>query len=183
MLELPTVRTQCLAVSKAPLSFWEVDDTALPAVVDFVLSLIARDYDNEATRIRPHGRWGHFLAAGTDRISPLLAAWREEGTDESEICRRMIDLTLISVLLDAGAGSWEYTEPGSGTKIGRSEGLAVASLHMFKEGIFSSSSSQKHRVDAQGLKAVTHKALMEGLQVSPENPMPGAEGRVELLMR
>lgn len=46
----------------------------------------------------------------------------------------MIDLFLVSVLLDAGAGTeWGYTSKDNGKVYRRSEGLAVASLDMFKE--------------------------------------------------
>lgn len=46
----------------------------------------------------------------------------------------MIDLFLVSVLLDAGAGTqWGYTSKDNGKVYRRSEGLAVASLDMFQE--------------------------------------------------
>lgn len=45
----------------------------------------------------------------------------------------MIDLFLISVLLDAGAGTqWSYKSTENGRIYRRSEGIAVASLEMFK---------------------------------------------------
>jgi len=45
----------------------------------------------------------------------------------------MIDLYLVSVLLDAGAGShWSYKSIDNGRVYRRSEGIAVASLEMFK---------------------------------------------------
>ena len=44
----------------------------------------------------------------------------------------MIDLTVVSVLLDAGAGpDWKYVEPATGQTFTRSEGLGVASFHAF----------------------------------------------------
>lgn len=49
-----------------------------------------------------------------------------------EVTRRLIDLFFVSVLLDAGAGDdWRYVEPGTERVYERSEGIAVASLHMF----------------------------------------------------
>jgi len=46
----------------------------------------------------------------------------------------MIDLFLISVLLDAGAGTrWSYKSTENGRIYRRSEGIAVASLEMFKQ--------------------------------------------------
>jgi hypothetical protein len=45
----------------------------------------------------------------------------------------MIDLFLVSVLLDAGAGTqWSYKSLENGRIYRRSEGIAVASLEMFK---------------------------------------------------
>ena len=50
-----------------------------------------------------------------------------------ELTRRLIDLFFVSVLLDAGAGDhWRYIEPGTEREYERSEGIAVASLYMFK---------------------------------------------------
>ena len=70
--------------------------------------------------------------------------------DDKEICRRLIDLFLVSVLLDAGAGNvWKYTEPGTGKVFSRSEGLGVASIHMFKAGFFSGDINQPYRVDGK----------------------------------
>jgi hypothetical protein len=56
-----------------------------------------------------------------------------------ELTRRVIDLFFVSVLLDAGAGDhWRYVEPGTEKTYERSEGIAVASLYMFKALDFSS---------------------------------------------
>ena len=64
-----------------------------------------------------------------------------------ERTRRLLDLFLVSVLLDAGAGNlWKFTTP-QGKKYGRSEGLAVGSLEMFEKGVFSSDQSDPQRVD------------------------------------
>lgn len=60
---------------------------------------------------------------------------RGSGVDDLERARRVIDVIFVSVLLDAGAGDdWKYSEQD--LKVGRSEGLAVASFHAFKAGIF-----------------------------------------------
>jgi hypothetical protein len=59
---------------------------------------------------------------------------------------------VVSVLLDAGAGdAWKYTEESSGVKVGRSEGLALASLEMFKKGLFSGvkEGGEKYRVNGK----------------------------------
>ena len=102
------------------------------------------------TQIHPHGRWRH-LDAGMDRVQPLIEKWASHPTnapDTKEEARRLVDLVVVSVLLDAGAGNtWKYTEEQSGETFTRSEGLAVASVHMFQSGLFSSDSQQPYRVD------------------------------------
>ena len=104
--------------------------------------------------------------------------------DAKEKTRRLIDLFLVSVLLDAGAGvKWTYTSKENGRRYTRSEGLAVASLEMFKAGAFSGVKEQPFQVDAAGLKGLTPASLAEGLQVSAENPIAGLEGRAALLVQ
>ena len=91
--------------------------------------------------------------------------------DEKEKARRLIDLVLISVLLDAGAGdSWKYKEPGTDSVFTRSEGLGIASLHMFCSGSFSSTpESMPHRVDADALINLANNSISIGFQVvSPQ---------------
>jgi Protein of unknown function (DUF1688) len=91
---------------------------------------------------------------------------------------------MVSVLLDAGAGTkWKYKSQENGRSYNRSEGLAVASIEMFKAGAFSGNSSQPFQVDAAGLKALNAQTMAKGLQVSPENPIEGLEGRTGLLVR
>lgn len=112
----------------------------------------------------------------------MLASW-PTSVNQEEKTRRLLDLFLISVLLDAGAGTkWQYkTEEGKVVK--RSEGLAVASLDMFKAGLFSSDPGNPYQVDGKGLKTLTVESLAKGLQASEENPLAGLEGRAGLLMK
>lgn len=102
-----------------------------------------------AVQIPPHGRWRH-LDAGRPRVEPLIAKWKASSSppDSKEICRRLIDLFLVSVLLDAGAGNtWRYAESESGQSFSRSEGLGVASINMFEEGFFSGDTRNPYQVD------------------------------------
>jgi hypothetical protein len=116
-------------------------------------------------------------------VDQLLQSW-PDSIDAKERTRRLIDLFLVSVLLDAGAGTrWSYKSPESGKAFGRSEGLAVASLEMFKAGTFSSNECQPFQVDAAGLKRITVESLAMRLQVTKSNPMAGLEGRAGLLIR
>lgn len=96
----------------------------------------------------------------------------------------MIDLFVVSVLLDAGAGTtWSYKSKESGKIFSRSEGLAVASLEMFKTGLFSSDRTEPCQVDGAGLKKVTVEVLAKGMQHSEDNQLAGLEGRAGLLER
>jgi hypothetical protein len=94
------------------------------------------------------------------------------------------DLAIVSVLLDAGAGDrWQYKEQGTGTVWRRSEGLAIASLHAFCQGIFSSDPQLPLQADAIGLQNLTEEALSQAFQVSQDNPLVGVQGRLALLQR
>lgn len=91
---------------------------------------------------------------------------------------------VISVLLDAGAGTkWSYKSKESGKIYSRSEGLAVASLEMFKSGMFSSDPTEPCQVDGAGLKKITVEMLAKAMQHSEQNPLAGIEGRAGLLAR
>jgi hypothetical protein len=129
-----------------------------------------------------HARWRHFVAGGRDRWVELDEAtpWR----DASERARAAFDLAITSVLLDAGAGPcWAYRDAQTGVTLGRSEGLAVASLAMFAAGALSSRPRTPLRVDAAALQALDAGALGRHFQVSDANPLAGMEGRVDLLRR
>lgn len=78
------------------------------------------------------------------RIAKLLDEWKQDGCDDLETTRRLIDLFFVSVLLDAGAGDyWRFVEPGTEQEYERSEGIAVASLYMFKSLSFAAVKNEK----------------------------------------
>jgi hypothetical protein len=78
------------------------------------------------------------------RVADLIGQWKSDGVDSMEITRRLIDLFFISVLLDAGAGDyWRYVEPETEREYERSEGIAVASLYMFKDLAFAAKKDSK----------------------------------------
>lgn len=61
--------------------------------------------------------------------------------------RSLVDLFFVSVLLDAGAGDhWRFREEKSGQVYNRSEGIAVASLYMFLDGVFANKDSARKDV-------------------------------------
>ncbi|TFV55805.1 DUF1688 family protein [Mycobacterium sp. PS03-16] len=163
---------QLLARARAGDSLWfEVHADALDAAAGAVADLTRSRYPDLA--IPFHSRWRHFEAGGVDRVAGLAAG-----------PQAMIDLAVVSVLLDAGAGAdWQYTEAASGQRFCRSEGLAVASWHAFADGVFSSDPADPLRVDADGLRALTTERLGAAFQVGDGNPLVGLDGRVELLHR
>jgi hypothetical protein len=88
------------------------------------------------------------------------------------------------VLLDAGAGpDWRFADAAAGREIGRSEGLALASLAMFAGGAFSGHPGDPLRADACRLERLADETLTAGFQVSDANPLPGIAGRADLLRR
>ena len=138
-------------------------------------------------RIPYHSRWRHFEAGDVDRRAELD---RLLGGDVSprERARTHIDLALVSVLLDAGAGpDWHYVESVEGQAQGqrytRSEGLGVASFHAFTSGLFSSNPDRPLQADAAGLRALVTDRLGDAFQVSEVNPLVGLAGRATLLRR
>ncbi len=129
-----------------------------------------------------HSRWRHFEAGGVDRKATLERLLGD--ADAADRARAMIDLTVISVLLDAGAGpDWHYREPGSGATFARSEGLGVASFYAFTTGLFSSAAATPLQADADGLRRLDADALATAFGVDATNPMVGLAGRVEVLRR
>jgi hypothetical protein len=96
-----------------------------------------------------------------------------------------MDLAVVSVLLDAGAGpDWSYREHDTGETYARSEGLGVASFHMFANGAFSRDrKGDPLRVDAERLAALTPVDVALGFQVKAHNPLLGLEGRAGLLRK
>lgn len=88
------------------------------------------------------------------------------------------------MLVDAGAGSqWRYHNSAIRESIGRSEGLALASLDMFCRGIFSSDPGNRLQADAEGLMQLSEEVLGKGFRVSTSNPLVGIGGRTDLLRR
>ena len=120
----------------------------------------------------------------TASIAGQAIADRTKWPDRAARARAEFDLAIVSVLLDAGAGAaWRYRDSASGKAIGRSEGLAIASLDMFAKGAFSSSSRDPFRVEADSLAGFSASALEQGFQASAGNPLVGLEGRADLLRR
>ncbi|MED5621484.1 URC4/urg3 family protein [Ideonella sp. BN130291] len=179
-----TIRERCgnilafVAAGESP--HFTLARSQLPAVAERVAALTRQRFPDG--RIPLHSRWRHFEAGGVDRKAQLDACVRERSP--VGVARARIDLALVSVLLDAGAGpDWRYTEPGTGLQLGRSEGLGVASFHAFLAGRFSSEPGDRCRVDAKALLRVDGRWLADIFQAGEHNPIVGLDGRAALLRR
>jgi hypothetical protein len=129
-----------------------------------------------------HSRWRHFDAGGVPRLAKLDQALQKMSVDAA--ARSRLDLAIVSVLLDAGAGDqWRYHDREADQVLGRSEGLAVASLQAFQQGVFSSDPAAPYQVDAEGLSRLTETDLAAVFQVSDDNLLVGLSGRLSLLHR
>ncbi|KAF2140408.1 uncharacterized protein K452DRAFT_274178 [Aplosporella prunicola CBS 121167] len=165
------------------LKHFTVDMSKFSDTAAYVVSIIKRDFAPNYAAIPAHGRWQHFEVGGRPRIDQLMATWPST-VDSQERTRRLVDLFVVSVLLDAGAGTrWQYRSKESGKFYRRSEGLAVASLEMFKAGMFSSDPAEPCQVDSAGLRKLDVKTVARGLQVTDQNVIEGLEGRASLLVR
>jgi len=179
-----TIRERCAAIAAAAgdgrSTHFTLDRSRLPDVARRVSSLTRERFPD--LKIPYHSRWRHFEAGGVDRKAELEA--KLVGRSLAAVARSHVDLALVSVLLDAGAGpTWSYHEKHSGQAFDRSEGLAVASFRAFMAGRFSSDIGDPCRVDAAALLKLDAAALTQVFQVSDSNPLVGLDGRAALMRR
>jgi hypothetical protein len=152
----------------------------MDGTVDLVLKTTRKSYPTFDVPF--HSRWRHFVTNGGNRWATI--ADRTSWPDPAARARAEFDLAIVSVFLDAGAGpSWRYHDPITGSAVGRSEGLGLASLAMFVSGAFSADPHQPLRVDADVLANIGVADLERGMQVSDVNPLVGIDGRADLLRR
>jgi hypothetical protein len=176
------VRERCariydwVAAGRSP--HFTLDETKLDATAAFVADVTRASYPDLV--IPHHSRWRHFSAGDCDRWAALPLA----GLSAIERARAAIDLTFVSVLLDAGAGAaWRYRDAATGLTFARSEGLAVASFDMFRAGLFSSDPQRPHQVDRVALARLELAPLATAFQVSDRNALVGLPQRLALLRR
>lgn len=188
---LKSVRESCEKVYAAvksgnhPEARFDVDEGKLDEIAEYVAGIIRRDYADPTKDVPPHSRWRHFLPKGSIEAS-IVDPMRASGKDETEIVKSLLDLFVVSVLLDAGAGDrWVYQRDSKSAPVGRSEGLAMASMDMFIKGLFSTTASSvddRLKVDGSALMVLKEDHLAAGLQVDEvKNPLVGLKGRLELL--
>lgn len=185
LLSARAVRERCAVVmaqveaGASPRFVWRPE--RIDEAADFVVDVIRADYPDLAVPF--HSRWRHFEAGGRDRWR-MLAAAAGLNADPLERARVAIDLVVPSVLLDAGAGAdWRYREAGSGFVLGRSEGLAAASLALFASGALSAHARAPLRCDATALLRIDTATLASAFQAHGGNPLVGLAQRAALLRR
>jgi hypothetical protein len=184
LLSATAVRERCGNIAEEVTAghsqYFRLDRTRIDAAAERVAALARARYPSLA--IPYHSRWRHFEAGGIDRPAELDRALA--GRSAAERARAQIDLAVVSVLLDAGAGAtWGFVESESGRRFTRSEGLGVASFRAFMSGAFSATAGEPWRADAAALATIDAARLAPLFQVSVNNPLVGLEGRAALLRR
>jgi hypothetical protein len=110
-----TIRLRCAAVTQAVAdgrsSHFRLDRSRLDDAAQRVAATLRRLYPTGAIPL--HSRWLQFQAGGVDRKSELEALL--SGRSRAEQACAQVDLTVVSVLLDADPGAlWRYRErPGT----------------------------------------------------------------------
>lgn len=162
------------------LDHFSVNPEKMEPTADFVIEVITSQYPD--LNVPYHSRWRHFEAGGIDRMKKMQQ--QLASCSPAERGKILYELVIISVFLDAGAGPlWSYKEANTDIKYSRSEGLALASLSLYQRGILSADPQNPFRVDATRLMAFSKKDLEESFQITTDNPLEGAAGRVALLNR
>ena len=166
------------AARQGALAHFHLHEAELPAVAERVIAVTRETYP-DVRAIPYHGRYRHFDVGGVARLARFQRSLEDFDVDDR--LRASTELTITSVLLDAGAGTaWQYREP-DGRSFSRSEGLAVASYHLFMSGALASDHSTS--ADGAGLCAFDSAHLASAFQVTDRNPLVGVAGRAELLRK
>lgn len=184
LLSTRAIRERCgnitRAVEAGHSNHFRVDRAKLQPLARTVADVTRRRY--RPLDIPYHSRWRHFSAGRVDRKGELDR--RLKHVTDAERLRAQIDLAVISVMLDAGAGpGWRYREPGTIDDYTRSEGLGVATFCAFLAGAFSASPGELMRVDAAALADMDPATLGRWFQVGRNNTLVGLDGRTALLRR
>lgn len=176
LLSVPAIQ-QCaesmLQLALADKTHFDIQLAKLEEIAELTIGIMRANYPDKPIPL--HSRWRHFAVEGHDRAHFL------QTLTPLERAQSQLDLAVIAVLLDAGAGSaWRYRDQ-QGQTFTRSEGLAIASLELFKAGKFSAHANQPWRVDGEVLQRLTLAELSAAFQVSEDNLLLGLAGRVKLL--
>lgn len=154
------------------------DESKLDETTQYVLEVIKSNYPS--LDVPFHSRWRHFIVKDDNRLDELIK--RFDSLPTTEKGRRLYELVVLSVLLDAGAGAqWQYLDKKTGTLLKRSEGLAIATFDMFCNGVFSDDGSAS--ASTTRLQSLSLQDLADGFQVTAANPLLGLEPRLAMIHR
>jgi hypothetical protein len=157
------------------LSCWHLNLDALKQIARTVAHVTRANYPQLDIPI--HSRWRHFTVDGVDRWATLSSELGD--ADGIERARRAVDLVIPSVLLDAGSGGkWSYSDRTTRKRYTSSEGLALASLDLYRDVVLP---IPDHALDAERLITLNEAELARVFQVRGDNPLSGVAGRVALL--
>lgn len=163
---------------RGSLEHFEVDANRLDHASDLVATVTRERIPD--LRIPLHSRWRHF--EGPDRSSRWETLANQAGLVGAERARCAVELAIVSVLLDAGAGTaWRYRDELTGTVTGRSEGLALATFDLYRRGILSSAPDHPLRADSPALAGVDRGMFAQAFQLDDRNPLAGVGGRIRCL--
>ena len=180
----PAVRERCgqlLAWARRGESRWFAVDDRLPRRGRRRVADATRERYPEL-QIPYHSRWRHFEAGGVDRRAELER--RLGDVPGAARAAALVDLTFVSVLLDAGAGpDWRYVEPAPARPSPAPRAWAWPASTPSPAACSPATPERPLQVDAEGLRALVTDRLARAFQVGPANPLVGLEGRAVLLRR
>ena len=181
LLSSSEVRARCHQIGEMAVNgnanWFVVNEPRFKRCVDLVKDSCLKNYPD--LKIPLHSRWRHFVVDGKDLWKHYTAGFTGDAVD---LARSAVDLSFVSVLLDAGAGSrWHYIDPVTGTQLYRSEGLAAASLDLFFNHLSRFENDKGWILDSHCLEQLTRGKLAVAFQSSAENPLSGVTGRTDLL--
>ena len=177
------IRTRCAEIEQlvrqGKSSYFAIDDQAIEKCAAFVAEECRYNYPSLDIPI--HSRWRHFMVQNVDLWQLYTQRYQLNALTATEFAKTAIDLTFVSVLLDAGAGSdWSYSDPETGAVLARSEGLAAASMELFFTKV-ASSLDYGFGITAERLLKLNSSEFETCFQVSSRNPLVGIQNRIELL--
>ena len=163
---------------RGALEHFAIDEARIDATARLVAEVTRERHPD--LRIPLHSRWRHF--EDPDGASRWATVSGEAGLSGAERARSAVELAVVSVLLDAGAGSkWRYRDELTGEAVGRSEGLALATFDLYCRGALSSDPAQPLRADAAALCRMDPTAFAQAFQLGDHNPLHGIGGRIRCL--
>jgi hypothetical protein len=102
---LPSIRQRSSLIYSLALAdklqHFTLHEDKLDTVVDYCIRVIKRDYGEDYGKIPGHSRWRHFTTPMKgDLLGEVIEGWEGEKVGKREVVRRLVDLFVVSVLLD-----------------------------------------------------------------------------------